>query len=52
MINFYHHYIISWPTLVAGGILFRKQVFMSFFLLYVYILRFVSFLLEKEYGLL
>ena len=30
MINFYHHYSISGPTLVAAGILFRKQVFVSF----------------------
>ena len=45
MINFYHHYSISMPTLVAGGILF-----VSFFLLFVYILKFVSFLLENEYG--
>ena len=50
MINFYHHYSISGPTLVAGGILLRQQVLVSFFLLFVYILKFVSFLLENEYG--
>ena len=49
-INYYHHYSISGPTLVAGGIDFRKQVFVSFCLLFVYILKFVCFLLEKEYG--
>ena len=37
MINFYHHYSFSGPTLVAGGILFRYEVFVSSFLLFVYI---------------
>ena len=50
MINIYHHYSVSGPTLVADGILCRLQVFVSFFLLFVYILKFVSFLLENEYG--
>ena len=43
MINFYDHYSICGPTLVAGGI------FPSLFFL-AYILKFVSFLLENEYG--
>ena len=50
MINVYHHYSFSGPTLVAGGILFRLETFVSFFLLFVYILKFVSFLLENKYG--
>ena len=48
MINFYHHYSISGPTLIAGGIDFRLQVFVSLFLLFVYILLFVSFLLKTN----
>ena len=52
MINFYHHYSFSGPILVAARILFRFEVFESFFLLFVYILKFVSFLLEiKLVGL-
>ena len=39
MINFYRHYSFSGPTLVAGGILFRFEVFVSFFLLFVYLLK-------------
>ena len=50
MINFYPHHSISGPTLVAGWNSFRKEVFVPFFLLFVYILKFVSFLVEKEYG--
>ena len=50
MINFCHHYSFSGSTLVAGGILFRFEVLVSFFPLFVYILKFVSFLLENEYG--
>ena len=50
MIYFYHHYSFSGPTLDAGEILFRLEVFVSFFLLFVYILKFLSFLLENEYG--
>ena len=48
MINFYDHYSICGPTLVVGGILFRY--FRAIFLLFVYILKFVSCLLENEYG--
>ena len=44
MINVRHHYSISGPSLVAGGILF-----MSFFL-FLYILKLVRFLLENECG--
>ena len=51
MFNFYHHNSICGPTVVAGGIFFRLLVFVSFFLLFIiYILKFVSFLLENEYG--
>ena len=37
MINFYYHYSVCGPTLVAGGILFRQQVFVPFsFFLYTF----------------
>ena len=47
MINFYDHCSICGPTLVAGGIFLS---FRAIFRLFVYILKFVSFLLENEYG--
>ena len=50
MINFCHHYSTSGHSLVAGGILFRQQIFVPFIFLFLYILKFVSFLLENEYG--
>ena len=50
MINFHDHYSICGPTLVGGGILFRLTSFRAIFLLFVHILKLVSFLLEKEYG--
>ena len=50
MINFYHRYSFSGSTFVADRILFRYEVLMSFFRLFVYILKFVSFMLENEYG--
>ena len=41
MITFYDHYLICGPTIKS---------FHTIFLLFVYILKFVSFLLENEYG--
>ena len=49
MTNFYDYYLICGPTLVAGGIRFKIS-FRDIFLLFVYILKFVSFLMENEYG--
>ena len=45
MTNFYENYSICGRTLGADGLPFR-----AIFLHFVYILKFVSFLLENKYG--
>ena len=42
-INLYHHYSVSGRNFIAGGILFRYQAFMPFFLLFLYTLKLGSF---------